>query len=119
MYLCGIHNFSNCVHREGVTSFYAMTLNLTYPSYIEYIALTTAVPFNFGHPSAISRSRQLKAALQVFFPLQSTIDISILMKKIKKTSLLKSDKIPSSVYCICFAVCTHFFEKNALTFEMH
>ena len=25
MYLCGIHNFANCVHRKGVTSFYAMT----------------------------------------------------------------------------------------------
>ena len=25
MYLCGIHNFAKCVHRKGVTSFYAMT----------------------------------------------------------------------------------------------
>ena len=55
--------------------------------YTEYIVLTTAVPFNTGHPSAVSRSRKLKAALQVFFSLKSTIDISILMKKIKKTSL--------------------------------
>ena len=65
MYLCGIHNFANCVHRKGVTTLYAMTQNLT-PSYIEYIALTTDVPSNTGHPSAVSRSRQLKAALQVF-----------------------------------------------------
>ena len=39
------------------------------PSYIEQIALTTAVPFNTGNPSAVSRSRQLKAALQGFFPI--------------------------------------------------
>ena len=26
-------------------------------SYIEYITLTTAVPFNTGHPSTVSRSR--------------------------------------------------------------
>ena len=30
MYLCDIHNFANCVHRKGVTSFYAMTPILTY-----------------------------------------------------------------------------------------
>ena len=29
MYLCGIHNFVKCVHRKGVTSFYAMTPILT------------------------------------------------------------------------------------------
>ena len=31
MYLYGIHNFEKCVHRKGVTSFYAMTPILTYP----------------------------------------------------------------------------------------
>ena len=36
------------------------------PSYIEYIALTTAVPFNTGNLSAVSRSWQLKAAPQIF-----------------------------------------------------
>ena len=33
-------------------------------------ALTTAVPFNTGHLSAVSRSRQLKGALQVFSHLK-------------------------------------------------
>ena len=35
------------------------------PSYIEYIALATAVLFNAGNPSAVSRSWQMKAALQI------------------------------------------------------
>ena len=31
MYLCGIHNFAKCVHRKGVTSFYAMIPNWLRP----------------------------------------------------------------------------------------
>ena len=66
MYICGIHNFANCVHRKGVTLFYAMTPIYLTPSSIEYIALTTAVPFNTGNLSVVSRSWKLEVALQVF-----------------------------------------------------
>ena len=53
------------------------------------------------------------------------------MKKIKKTSLKKSDTILSHAHCICFAVCTMVWKEDyilikrivknttALTFEMH
>ena len=36
------------------------------PSYIEYIELATAVLFNAGNPSVVSRSWQMKAALPIF-----------------------------------------------------
>ena len=54
-----------CIEREW-PPFLQWHLFWLTPSYIEYIALTTAVPFNTGNPSAVSSSWQLKVALQIF-----------------------------------------------------
>ena len=66
MYLCGKHNFVKCVHRKGWPSFMQWHRFWIAPSYIEYLALATAVLFNAGIPSAVSRSWRMKAALQIF-----------------------------------------------------
>ena len=105
MYLCGIHNFANCVHRKGVISFYAMT-----PSYIEYIALTTAVPFNTGNPSAVSRSCQLKAALHIFPHYKVPLTFRYSWKRLRNR--LSKNLIKFSQVYIAFVLWNvHCFEK--------
>ena len=81
------------------------------PSYIEYIALTTAVPFNTGHQSAVSRSRQLKAALQVFphYKVPSTFRYS--WKRLRKRRTKNLIKFPQ-VYIAFVLQYIHCFEKN-------
>ena len=81
MYLCGIHNFANCVHRKGVTPFSAIT------------QITPLTP-------------------RYIFPLLSSIDISLFLKKIEKPSLKKSDKILSQVDIAFVLWYVHCFEKN-------
>ena len=99
-----------CIEREWPPFMQWHRIWLT-PSYIEYIALTTAVPFNTGHPSAVSRSRQLKAALQVFSHYKVPLTFRYSWKRLRKRRCKKSDKIASNVYCICFSVCTLFWKE--------
>ena len=49
-----------------------------------YIALTTAVPFNTGHQSTVSRSWQLKAALQVFSHYKVPLTFRYSCKRLRK-----------------------------------
>ena len=51
---------------------------------IEYIALTTAVPFNTDNPSAVSRSSQLKAALQNFPHYKVPLTFQYSWKRLRK-----------------------------------
>ena len=72
-----------CIGREWPPFMQWHRIWLT-PSYIEYIALTTAVPFNTGQPSAVSRSRQLKAALQVFSHYKVPLTFRYSWKRLRK-----------------------------------
>ena len=81
------------------------------PSYIEYIALTTAVPFNTGHPSAVSRSRQLKAALQVFSHYKVPLTFRYTWKRLRKRRSKNLIKFPQ-VYIAFVLQYIHCFEKN-------
>ena len=81
------------------------------PSYIEKIALMTAVPFNTGNPSGASRSRQLKAALQVFPHCKVQLTFRYSWKRLRKRcskSLIKF----SQVYIAFVLQCVHCFEKK-------
>ena len=81
------------------------------PSYIEYIALTTTVPFNTGHPSAASRSRQLKAALQVFSHYKVPLTFRYSWKRLRKRHSKNLIKFPQ--VCIAFVLQhVHCFEKK-------
>ena len=114
MYLCGIHNLANCVHQKGVT-FYAMTPILTYitPSYFEYIALTTAAPFNTDNPSVVFRSNNWRLHYR-FLPNVNFHWHFDIHEKDYENVAQKSDNILSSEYCICFAVCTMFWKEYIL-----
>ena len=81
------------------------------PSYIEYIALTTAVPFNTGHPSAVSRSRQLKAALQVFSHYKVPLTFRYSWKRLRKRHSKNLIKFPQ-VYIAFVLQYVHCFEKK-------
>ena len=81
------------------------------PSYIEYIALTTAVPFNTGHPSAVSRSRQLKAALQVFSHYKVPLTFRYSWKRLRKRRSKNLIKF-HQVYIAFVLQYVHCFEKN-------
>ena len=72
-----------CIEREWPPFMQWHRIRLT-PSYIEYIALATAVPFNTGHPSAVSRSRQLKAALQFFSHYKVPLTFRYSWKRLRK-----------------------------------
>ena len=81
------------------------------PSYIEYIALTTAVPFNTVHPSAVSRSRQLKAALQVFPHYKVPLTIRYSWKRLRKCRSKNLIKF-AQVYIAFVLQYVHCFEKK-------
>ena len=81
------------------------------PSYIEYIALTTAIPFNTGHPSAVSRSRQLKAALQVFSYYKVPLTFRYSWKRLRKRRSKNLIKFPQ-VYIAFVLQYVHCFEKK-------
>ena len=81
------------------------------PSYIEYIALPTAVTFNTGHPSAVSRSRQLKAALQVFPHYKVPLAIRYSWKRLRKRRSKNLIKF-SKVYIPFVLQYIHCFEKK-------
>ena len=78
---------------------------------IEYIALTTAVPFNTGHPSAVSRSRQLKAALQVFSHYKVPLTFRYSWKRLRKRCSKNLIKFPQ-VYIAFVLQYIYCFEKN-------
>ena len=81
------------------------------PSYIEYIALTTAVPFNTGHLSAVSRSRQLKAALQVFSHYKVPLTFRYSWKRLRKRRSKNLIKF-LQVYNAFVLQYVHCFEKK-------
>ena len=81
------------------------------PSYIEYIALATAVPFNTGHPSAVSRSRQLKAALHIFSYYKVPLTFRYSWKRLRKRRFKNLIKLPQ-VYIAFVLQYVHCFEKN-------
>ena len=81
------------------------------PSYIEYIALTTAVPFNTGHPSAVSRSRQLKAALHAFSHYKVPLTFRYSWKRLRKRRSKNLIKFPQ-VYIAFVLQYVHCFEKK-------
>ena len=82
-----------CIEREWPPFMQWHRIWLT-PSYIEYIALTTAVPFNTGHPSAVSRSRQLKVALQVFSRYKVPLTFRYSWKRLRKRRSKNRIKFP-------------------------
>ena len=100
-----------CIEREWPPFMQWHQIWLT-PSYIEYIALTTAVPFNTGHLSAVSRSRQLKAALQIFSHYKVPLTFRYSWKRLRKRRSKNLIKFPQVVYCICFSVCTLFWKEE-------
>ena len=81
------------------------------PSYIEYIALTTAVPFNTDHSSAVSRSRQLKVALQVFSHYKVPLTLRYSWKRLRKRRSKNLIKFPQ-VYIAFVLQYVHCFEKK-------
>ena len=99
-----------CIEREWPPFMQLHRIWLT-PSYIEYIAFTTAVPFNTGHPSAVSRSRQLKAALQVFSHYKVPLTFRYFSKRLRKRSSKNLIKFPQvyTAFVLQYARC---FEKN-------
>ena len=78
---------------------------------IEYIALTTAVPFNTGHSSAVCRSRQLKAALQVFSHYKVPLTFRHSRKRLRKRRSKNLIKFPQ-VYIAFVLQYARCFEKN-------
>ena len=81
------------------------------PSYIEYIALTTAVPFNTGNPSAVSRSWQLKAALQIFPHNKVPLTFWYSWKRLRNSRSKNLIKF-SQVYIVFVLWYVHCFEKK-------
>ena len=81
------------------------------PSYIDYIAMTTAVPFNTGHPSAVSRSLQLKAALQVFSHYKVPLTFRYTWKRLRKRRSKNLIEFPQ-VYIAFVLHYVHCFEKK-------
>ena len=80
--------------------------------YIEYIALTTAVPFNTGHPSAVSRSRQLKAALQVFSHYKVPLTFRYSWKRLRKRRSKNLIKFPQVYNAFVLQYVNCFEKKN-------
>ena len=99
-----------CIEREWPPFMQWHRIWLT-PSYIEYIALTTAIPFNTGHPSAVSRSRQLKAALQVFSYYKVPLTFRYSWKRLRKRRSKNLIKFPQ-VYIAFVLQYVHCFEKK-------
>ena len=99
-----------CIEREWPPFMQWHRIWLT-PSYIEYIALTTAVPFKTGHPSAVSRSRQLKAVLQVFSHYKVPLTFRYSWKRLRKRRSKNLIKIPQ-MYIAFVLQYVHCFEKN-------
>ena len=99
-----------CIEREWSPFMQWHRIWLT-PSYIEYIALTTAVPFNTGHPSAVSRSRQLKSALHVFSHYKVPLTFRYSWKRLRKRRSKNLIKFPQ-VYIAFVLQYVHCFEKN-------
>ena len=99
-----------CIEREWHPFMQWHRIWLT-PSYIEYIALTTAVPFNTGHPPAVSRSRQLKSALQVFSHYKVPLTFRYSWKRLRKRRSKNLIKFPK-VYIAFVLQYVHCFEKN-------
>ena len=99
-----------CIEREWPPFMQWYRIWLT-PSYIECIALTTAVPCNTGHPSAVSRSRQLKAALQVFSHYKVPLTFRYSWKRLRKRRT-KNLIIFPQVYIAFVLQYIHCFEKN-------
>ena len=99
-----------CIEREWPPFMQWHRIWLT-PSYIEYIALTTAVPFNTGHPSAVSRSRQLKAALQVFSHYKVPLTFRYSWKRLRKRCSKNLIKFPQ-VHIAFVLQYVHCFEKK-------
>ena len=99
-----------CIEREWPLFMEWHRIWLT-PSYIKYIALTTAVPFNTSHPSAISRSRQLKAALQVFPNYKVPLTFRYSRKRLRKRRSKNLIKFPQ-VYIAFVLQYVHCFEKK-------
>ena len=73
--------------------------------------MTTAVPFNTGHPSAVSRSRQLKAALQVFSHYKIPLTFRYSWKRLRKRRSKNLIKFPQ-VYIAFVLLYVHCFEKK-------
>ena len=99
-----------CIKREWPPFMQWHRIWLT-PSYIEYIALATAVPFNTGHPLAVSRSRQLKAALQFFSNCKVPLTIRYTLKRLRKRRSKNLIKFPQ-VYIVFVLQYVHCFKKN-------
>ena len=99
-----------CIEREWPPLLQWHRIWLT-SSYIEYIALTTAVPFNTGQPSAVSRSRQLKAALQVFSHYKVPLTFRYSWKRLRKRRSKNLIKFPQ-VYIAFVLQYVHCFEKK-------
>ena len=99
-----------CIEREWPPFMQWHWIWLT-PSYIEYIALTTAVPFNTGHPSVVSRSRQLKAALRVFSHYKVPLTFRYSWKRLRKRRSKNLIKFPQ-VYIAFVLQYVHCFEKK-------
>ena len=99
-----------CIEREWPPFMQWHWIWLT-PSHIEYIALTTAVPFNTGHPSAVSRSRQLKAALQVFSHYKVPLTFRYSWKRLRKRRSKNLIKFPQVNIAFVLQY-IHCFEKK-------
>ena len=99
-----------CIEREWPLFVQWHRIWLT-PSYIEYIALTTAVPFNTGYLSAVSSSRQLKAALQFFSHYKVPLTFWYSWKRLRKRRSKNLIKFPQ-VYIAFVLQYVHCFEKN-------
>ena len=100
-----------CIEREWPPFMQWHRIWLT-PSYIEYIALTTAVPFNTGHPSAVSRLRQLKASLQVFSHYKVPLTFRYSWKRLRKRRSKNLIKFPQVYIAFVLQYVDCFEKKN-------
>ena len=100
-----------CIERESPSFMQWHRVRFTL-CYIECIALTTAVPFNTGHPSAVSRSWQLKVARQVFSSFKVPLTFRYSWKRLRKRPSKNLIKFSQVYIAFVFAVCSMFWKEE-------